>query len=850
MRGEVAVKGSSRLLNQTITLLTICIKWIRVWRVELVGVTQSTKPDQKDTFLSFNDREKSNLIQGMVTIRNLKLDECYAWDVNQIGLNHHLKNNTISAFQVNNGEFTSERRVGKKFPQSSKNLNLVCNPYCGTTLRSMLCMDWRVSLREKNMNFKVSLETVNQMKFYTTLDKSKTDENLIRVTREVPNIISISDVKNLVIAYESIKSKKGNMTKGSDDLTLDGISSDWIKKISLELKTGKFKFKPGRMVLIPKPGKDEKRMLIIAGPREKLVQKAIEIVFNKYFDPLMNDASHGFRPKRGVQTSVNRIEQDFQSSRFVIEGDLRKAFDSIPHDQMLTKLKKHISCIKTLKLIEDMITAGYYNGKTLVKSRVGVPQGSVLSPLLCNIYLDELDSLLDGIKDTYNVKGRSLKNPEYNKLVNRAKYLRKNQDKIDASGRIELRSIMKQLLRTESKSFKKKKISYVRYADDFIIGVEGPKSLAYDIREILNIHLESMGLTLNLEKTKITDWIEEPVTFLGFKIKSIEDNEKAHEVIYNNKNLNRKITRRKKVRLSFEFDYHKVLKKLSDSNIVRLRVRQKSNDTNDLIHRGRFRGNLIHLDHPDIINYYNTIIRGIYNYYCICRNHNQLFNVLWLIRESCALTLARKFKLRTMKKVFSLFGKDLTYTKKVLLKGKEYWREYKLYSPEDTKREKIKSWVPRYNEDQLDEIIERNWNNKFTKSNLWENCAICDTDSQIEMHHVRSIRDLRDPKGKSKDWFTRAMNGINRKQIPLCNEHHIKLHKNNLDVFELTNFRNYIAKSKSRHITEFTKYSKNKWILQDKNNTIDSSKANRIRLTESRKTTKKVPAHTQCVGAV
>lgn len=76
------------------------------------------------------------------------------------------------------------------------------------------------------MNFKVSLETVNQMKFYTTLDKSKTDENLIRVTREVPNIISISDVKNLVIAYESIKSKKGNMTKGSDDLTLDGISSD------------------------------------------------------------------------------------------------------------------------------------------------------------------------------------------------------------------------------------------------------------------------------------------------------------------------------------------------------------------------------------------------------------------------------------------------------------------------------------------------------------------------------------------------------------------------------------------------------------------------------------------------
>lgn len=107
----------------------------------------------------------------------------------------------------------------------------------------------------------------------------------------------------------------------------------------------------------------------------------------------------------------------------------------------------------------------------------------------------------------------------------------------------------------------------------------------------------------------------------------MEDNEKAHEVIYDQR-LNRKISRRKKVRLSFEFDYQKVLDKLKTSGIIRLRVRQKSNDKNDLIHRGRFRGNLINLDHSDIINYYNTIIRGIYNYYCICRNHSQLFNIL------------------------------------------------------------------------------------------------------------------------------------------------------------------------------------------------------------------------------
>lgn len=78
------------------------------------------------------------------------------------------------------------------------------------------------------------------------------------------------------------------------------------------------------------------------------------------------------------------------------------------------------------------------------------------------------------------------------------------------------------------------------------------------------------------------------------------------------------------------------------------------------------------------------------------------------------------------------------------------------------------------------------------------------------MHHVRSIRDYRDPKALNKDWFTRSMNSINRKQVPLCRIHHERLHNNKLDVFELTNFRNYIDKNKSKHIEQFTKYSKNK----------------------------------------
>lgn len=796
----VSYKGSSISLDRTITFLVLCIKAIRAWRVKLVGVIQSAKPNWKDTVVEFS-RNKSELRRVMTTIRNLILVGYHSRDTNCLELGYHMHSNTISALQTKYDRTTSERRY-----IASKSLKPSHNLVWGTPLRSLETnKDWGASWSKPNLRFGITLEAAIINRSYSTSVKSK------RVTGVVPNIVDIAKLNNLVVAYESIKSKPGNMTEGSNEATLDGISIGWLRKISEQLLEGKFKFSPGRLVKIPKPGKSEKRNLIIADPREKVVQKAIEIILNGYYDPMMSDNSHGFRPGKGVQSCIRKIEQDFQSSRFVIEGDLRKAFDSIPHDKLLDVLKKDIKCVKTLELIKNMIKAGYKDGDKIIKSQVGVPQGSVLSPLLCNIYLDALDRHIEILKERYDVAGRSKKNPEYNKLSNRASYIRKKGLLVQEAYKTEYKNIMWKMLRTPSKSLDKIKISYVRYADDFIIGVEGPMSLAKDIKEEIRILLEGLGLTLNIDKTKITDFEQDNIVFLGYKIRSQEKNEKMFEVLYDEK-LKRKITRRKKVRLSFEFDYKKILGKLAEAKFIRLRTKQKENDTNNLIFRGTFRGNLVNLDHSDILIYYNSVVRGIYNYYCICRNHGNLFNILWLLKESCALTLARKFKLRTMKKVFKKFGKDLSFRKIVEIKGKAYERKYSFFEPVNTKRVAIKNWSSRLDEEELQGLIRKNWNSKLTRSNLWENCAICSTDKDVEMHHVRSIRDLRDPKGNNKDWFTRAMNGINRKQIPLCRTHHMKLHHNKLDVFETTCFNNYINKKKQVHIEEFTKYAKKKLI--------------------------------------
>lgn len=129
------------------------------------------------------------------------------------------------------------------------------------------------------------------------------------------SIKSIANMQNLVTAYEFIKSKPGNMTPGTDNSTLDGISLKYLENIQKDLKSGKFKFSPGRKVEIPKPGKKETRPLIIASPREKVVQKAIQIVMNHHFDPIFSRNSYGFRPNLSLTAAIHRLDGDFQSSK-------------------------------------------------------------------------------------------------------------------------------------------------------------------------------------------------------------------------------------------------------------------------------------------------------------------------------------------------------------------------------------------------------------------------------------------------------------------------------------------------------------------------------------------------------
>jgi group II intron reverse transcriptase/maturase len=237
------------------------------------------------------------------------------------------------------------------------------------------------------------------------------------------NIKAISNLKNLVAAYELIKSNPGNMTRGADDVTLDGIDLKYFLNLQSDLKAGKFEFNPARRIQIPKPGKNETRPLTIASPREKIVQKAILLVMERFYEDKFLNTSHGFRPARGTHTAMKQLEANFQSVHYIIEADFSKAFDSIQHDALLSIIKEEVKCEKTLTLIKSGLKAGYIEfGELHNNLTVGTPQGSILSPLLCNIYLHKLDEYVEELKVEYQKGSKRQRSSENMKLQNKVKY--------------------------------------------------------------------------------------------------------------------------------------------------------------------------------------------------------------------------------------------------------------------------------------------------------------------------------------------------------------------------------------------------------------------------------------------
>jgi group II intron reverse transcriptase/maturase len=460
-----------------------------------------------------------------------------------------------------------------------------------------------------------------------------------------------------IVAYERIKSKPGNMTPGTDEETLDGFSLESIREIINEMRTEQFHFNPVRLTFIPKAN-GKMRKLGIPCVRDKIVQEVMRMILEAIYDspygPYFSDQSHGFRPNRSCHTALQEIRGKWSAINWLIEGDIRACFDELEHQTLVTILNKKITDQRFLNLIWKLLNAGYMDLHGVKRdSLIGSPQGSLVSPILANAYLHELDEFVGTLRTKLG-KGRAKRrNPVYLRLQYQKRLL-------VAQGKTrtkEFKLTIKQLRNTPSKQVDDPdfiRIKYLRYADDWVVGVCGSHSLAELIKQEIKVFLrENLKLTLSEEKTHITNARIEEAFFLGttFKIGNGGEAKVAQQTSKTGKTFHRRSTGWETV---MKAPLPRLIKRLNDRGFCTKvgKPRSKTGWTN--------------LDADQIINLYSAVNRGIQNYYRFADNWSQLNRIQYILELSLAKTLAHKFNI-TSPKVYKRFGKELA----VVIKGKD-----------------------------------------------------------------------------------------------------------------------------------------------------------------------------------
>lgn len=312
-------------------------------------------------------------------------------------------------------------------------------------------------------------------------------------------------------AYANIYAKPGNMTKGSDKKTIDGFSHERINSLIESLKNETYQPKPSKRVYIPKKN-GKKRPLGIPSFDDKLLQEVVRMILEAIYEGDFQDSSHGFRPKRSCHTALEQVRATFTGARWFIEGDIESFFDNIDHHTLVSILEKRICDSKFIRLIWKFLRAGFITDWQYHSTYSGTPQGGIISPLLSNIYLNELDKYVKEDTTNFNRAKKKATNKEYKRreylVYKQKKKLKESWNNLSEEQKKDgiktYKSLKQELLAVDfadPMDSNYKRMRYVRYADDFIIGIIGSKEDCLKIKKDLTIFLgEKLKLNLSEEK--------------------------------------------------------------------------------------------------------------------------------------------------------------------------------------------------------------------------------------------------------------------------------------------------------------------------------------------------------------
>jgi len=429
-------------------------------------------------------------------------------------------------------------------------------------------------------------------------------------------------------AYAKISKNQGSLTPGTENDTADGMNINRIRSIIEALRYERFRFRPSRRTWIPKKGAKCKRPLGLPNFTEKLVQEVLRMILEAYYEPRFRNSSHGFRTGRGCHTALVHAHQKFQGTTWFIEGDIKGFYDNIDHDVLMDILARDIHDGRLLRLIRMGLEAGIVEDWKFAPTFSGVPQGSIVSPVLANIYLNELDAYVEDVLLPRYTRGKRRRdNPTYHSYSYQIAQARKRGEHETANRLDQLR---RQYPSGDMHDPGFRRLSYVRYADDFLLGLIGSRAEAEAIKADINTFLrERLHLEPSDQKTLITHAHTEYARFLGYAI-SIQHSDSKLSQRAQTKTKGRSINGG--VRLGVPHglvdDYAKQFQK-----------------------NGKITGEYVLVNHSDahIIDAFQRRFRGISEYYKYAVDRCSLVKLKHVMEVALVKTLAAKQKISVSK---------------------------------------------------------------------------------------------------------------------------------------------------------------------------------------------------------
>src|SRR5947209_8442992 len=560
-----------------------------------------------------------------------------------------------------------------------------------------------------------------------------------------------------LLAYQQIAPIPGNMTVGVDGKTIDKAGLKLITDLIADLKASRYKPCPARRVYIPKAN-GKLRPLGIPAFRDKLLMTVLKLILEAIYEPTFSRCSHGFRPERSCHTALEQIQTEMTGTRWWVEGDIKGFFDHVNHDTLLSILSRRISDKRFLHLIGQLLKAGYVEDWRYHQTYSGVPQGGNLSPLLANLYLNELDQAIITKMAMFN-KGKARKESrEYRRISRKVDAAKKQARRTgEWTAYKALRTIKLQTLSGEPQDPEYRRLFYARYADDFLCAVIGTKAEAEELKAWLEDYLrEELHLELSAEKTLITH-ASQRVRFLGYDI-----------------------TRWKRSRIRRIHTKQGSITRRTGGYQLRLLMPQdkiagfakKYGDISNW--HGKHRNDLLNLSEVEILLIYNAEVRGFLGYYALADNlTTEAHRILWLRAGSFFRTSAAKRQSTVKKVTRSLKRGPRSYGMTLKPEGKPE-KVYELLA--STRQLKKRGAITYQHLDLLPATMKYKSRTELGKRLCANQCEWCGTrEGKMEVHHVRKLGNLT---GKAP--WERQMMQRRRKTMVLCVQCHDELHAGRL----------------------------------------------------------------------